>query len=455
MAKATRIAYSHRLNPSKFAALTAQAKRLGRIRSEVWQRYGSLLGVKKTDRQIRDQWLSEGRRFDVLVNPWKETLRDAVGDIRANREAAKKRVRRVLHRNVKDNKERKRLYLLLRKDEWAQDPYLKRLMRRYWRRGKNHTRNQIVVRADQYKTFELRGRAWIAVPSLVPRRRISIPLNTTMQPTGTLRLILRAGRVEVHYCVKQDVANTCGTATLGIDKGYTEVLVDSDGDHHGDGLGKLLGAESDWLKKKYQRRNKLRALAEKAGEQGDHAKALRIWQNNLGRQKMDRRQSKQRCRVRDLVFKAVHSVVDKAATIASEDLTAVIKSRHSFGPNITRRLSVWAKGCIAEALQSVSQRRCSTLVLVASAFTSQMDSRTGLLTGQRKGDRFHCNDGVVLHADQNAALNVLARMKDPEIGLYMPYREIRRILQQRTERHRLGLLNQDSSPLGRRANYLD
>jgi hypothetical protein len=44
-------------------------------------------------------------------------------------------------------------------------------------------------------------------------------------------------------------------------KGYTEVLVDSDGEHHGQGLGEVLSAESDALKVKYQRRAQLRAMA--------------------------------------------------------------------------------------------------------------------------------------------------------------------------------------------------
>ncbi|GIE99121.1 hypothetical protein [Paractinoplanes rishiriensis] len=37
--KVTRIAYSHRINTGKYAKLVEQAARLGRVRSEVWQRY--------------------------------------------------------------------------------------------------------------------------------------------------------------------------------------------------------------------------------------------------------------------------------------------------------------------------------------------------------------------------------------------------------------------------------
>jgi len=45
---------------------------------------------------------------------------------------------------------------------------------------------------------------------------------------------------------------------------------------------------------------------------------------------------------------------------------------------------------------------------------------------------------------ENAARNILARMTDPEIKLYTPFRHVKEVLAKRTEL-RLGLLNQDSS----------
>jgi hypothetical protein len=63
-----------------------------------------------------------------------------------------------------------------------------------------------------------------------------------------------------------------------------------------------------------------------------------------------------------------------------------------------------------------------------------MDSRDGTLSGQRRGDQFHCSDGVVLQADVNVARNVLARLHDPEIDRRMPDRQVKSILLKRTER---------------------
>lgn len=441
--KATRIAYSKNLNPGKLAALAEQADRLGAVRSEVWQRFGSVAGVKVSDRQIRDGWLKAGRVFDVNATAWKETVRDAKADISMTVEAAKVKARRAIRRHTPDAAEQKRLLGLLKFNRFADDPYLSRIMRKYWHRGHNHTHNQIIVRSDNYTSFKLSddGNAWLKIPGLDRGKRIAIPLNTTVEPTGTLRLILRGGRVEVHYAEEVEPTADCGGEIVGVDKGYSEVFVDSDGEHHGNGLGDRLRSESDRLKIKNQRRAKLRAIAENTS---DSAKRARIEKHNLGRIKADRRANRVKSRIRDVVFESAHAVVDKASTIAAEDLTAPMAGK-KFGKNMNRRLTSWTKGVIADALETVSRRRGSTLVLVNPAYTSQIDHRNGCLLGKRAGDRFHCFDGVVLQADENAARNVKARLFDPEIDRWTPYQKVKSILLARTERLRLGLLNLDPS----------
>jgi len=438
--KATRILKSKNLNKGKYHQIEEQAERLGKVRSEVWHSFGSIGGVSiKSDRAIRDQWLKEKRRFNVSANAWKETLRDSFGDIKANRESAKEKVRKIIYKQVSDEKKRLELYKKLKSDNWMSDNYLRRLMRKYWKHGRNHTHNQIVVRSDNYTTFQLGGHAWIKIPGLQRGKRIAIPLNTTVEPTGTLRLILKNSEVEVHYTIEIAETHNCGTAIIGVDKGYTEVFVDSDGEHYGEGLGKLLTKHSDKLKKKYQARNKLRAIANKKSQ-----KKQNIIDNNLGRKKLQLKNEKVQSQIKDTIYQATHKLVDKASTIAAEDLTSPIKSR-KFGKNVIRRLSAWTKGVIATALDTISRRRGSSVILVNSAGTMQMDSRHGILLGKRRGDSFHGFDGVVLQADENAAQNVLARLHDQEIDRWTPWQKVKSILLERTERLRLGLLNQDSS----------
>lgn len=443
----TRILHSKRLNAGKYAALERQASLLGGVRSEVWDRYGAVAGLKLRHTQVRDAWLAEDRKFPVLVNAWKETVRDAMSDIKATRAAAKKKVQVAIRERTSDEDELIRYYGLLKGDNWVNDPFLHRQMRNHFKHGRNKTSNQIVVRADDYAVFEMNGECWLKVPSLVPRKRISIPLDTTMAyaPSGTLRLIMKHGQVEVHYQSEVEQVQTCGSAKIGVDKGYTEALVDSDGKAYGKGLGKLISEESDYLNEKYKHRNKLRNIAKKKEQKKPH-KAAAIRQNNLGRKKLDGRQSRQVQQLRTLVFTGVHRLIDKAGVVVCEDLSSPIASKRTYGKNSNRRLNTWTKGIIADALNTVSQRRGSSLRLVNAAYTSQADSQChGLLMGHRDGDKFYRENGDVVQADHNAARNVLLRDEDPEITLFMPYRKVKALLEERTESYRSKLIDQDSS----------
>jgi IS605 OrfB family transposase len=397
--------------------------------------------------------------FGVTANAWKETVRDAMADIRASREAAKVKVRRTVSQRTIDPAERRRLYTALKADTWAADPFLARQMRRYWRRGHSRTSNQIIIRADKVRTFTLTegGNVWLSVTGLVPRAVVAVPLNTAVAPSGTLRLILRGGRVEVHYQVDggtlKSSARPCGSRAIGVDKGYTEVLTDSDGDRHGLGLGILLASESDRLKVKNRRRANIRTIADRAARRGDQVKADRIARHNLGAAKKTRARRSFNAGARTLTFEAVHALVGKARTVVVEDLTRPFTG-HRLSRDMNRRLAAWTKGLTAEALSSVSERRGSALVLVNAAYTSQADPVTGTLS-VRRGDRLYCESGDVWDADHAAAINILARAGDPDITLHTPHTRVKQILQERADRQRTRLPVQDSSTRTRerRANH--
>jgi IS605 OrfB family transposase len=445
MGKVTRIAKSVRLNSGKTEKLTEIARRLGAVRKEVWHRFGSINGVNVNPRGVRDEWVADGRDFGVPARLWKATLSDTLADILAYRQAVKEKIKMKIPQRTKDNEEQKRLYTLLKYNRWQEENWLRRQMRKHYKHAMTYVENQIVLDKQCYTAFERNGVAWIKVMSLERGRRIAIPLNTNRLPQNTIRLILRDGTVFVHYPVSADsVCQTrrCGSAVVGIDLGYTEVATDNDGARYGTGLGQRLSRESDALKIKYQRRNKLLAIAKNKPH-----KAENIEKYNLGLKKRHARKQKHHTNVRDQVFKAVHSLVDKAAEIVAEDLSFVPKRKKKYGNNQQRRLSGWVKGVIKHALQEVSKRRGSTLVLVNAAYTSQMDSRHGVLLGRRAGKKFYCYDGVVLDAEVNASLNVLARKEEPDVGRYTPYQKVKSILLERTERFksRMGLLIQDSS----------
>jgi len=433
--KVTRIVYSDDLNQAKYDALNEIAKRCGSIRTEVWRNYGSIGGLGARFRPVRDGWIADKHVKNLPQRIWRVTLSDSLDDIKANREAAKEIVKRHIFRNIDDKDKRKELFKKLKNDSvWVNDPYLRRLMRKYWKHGKNNTFNQIVLEPGSYKCFSHNGKNYIEVISLKRGSLLAIPVGTNYSITGQIRLILRGGQVEIHYTIDNTDERACGSKKIGIDKGYTEAFVDSDGNFHGKGLGEVLSKESDYLKIKYQRRNKIKAVLGKI-EQKNPKKARRIRKHNLGRKKLNLRSQRHQAQVKTIVFTAVNRVVDKAKTVVCEDLTKTFKSRKNYGKNTNRRLSGWVKGLMASAIDIVASRRGSRVVQVNAAYTSQICSKCGCL-GKRTGDKFHCASGcgAVMIAPLNAAVNVKARLDDKELHRWLPFAKVKQILLERCRR---------------------
>ena len=84
-----------------------------------------------------------------------------------------------------------------------------------------------------------------------------------------------------------------------------------------------------------------------------------------------------------------------------------------------------------------------------AAYTSQVIPGTGFL-GKRVGDRLYCphRGRVVWPAEDAAAITILDRAADADIGLYTPHRRVTQIIQDRADRPRSRLPDQDSTTTG-------
>ena len=416
------------------AQLASICKAAGYIRADIWRRYGALGNVGVSASAVRseivEKKICDGLPIDGTIRA--ETTKDIVNDILTCKAAAKLKVRQAIAKRTSDENERKRLYTLLRSDEWLADPFLHRQMRKHFRHGKSRVANQIIVRSDRYSTEVVNGKLLVTV-RIAKKYGDNIVLTTTSSGKNVdlsgsnLRIIVKDGRTAIHYAAEKGPGRECGKQVIGVDKGYTEAFTDSDDDRHGQSFGKVMTEYSDKAAATGKQRNKLHALEKKHREAGRISKADRIKKNNLGRKKLDARKETTQTQLRTIAYQAAYSIVDKAAIVASEDLTAVIASKHQW-KRFNRRMSAWAKGVLAEALDPVCEQRNARHVLVNGAYTSQMDSTNGLLEGKREGDKFYRANGDVLQADHNAALNVLARLDDSEISRFTPYKEVRRIL---------------------------
>jgi len=183
--KVTRIAYADDLNQAKYDALDEIAKRCGSIRTEIWRNYGSVGGLGAKFRPLRDGWIASQPVKNLPQRIWRTTLSDSLDDIKANLQAAKEKVVRHIFINVDDKDKRNKLFKKLKNDSvWVNDSYLRRLMRKYWKPGKNHTFNQIVLESGSYKCFSHNGKNYIEVISLKRGKRIAIPVGTNYSITG-------------------------------------------------------------------------------------------------------------------------------------------------------------------------------------------------------------------------------------------------------------------------------
>jgi len=442
MSTVTRILYA---TPSSLPALRAISKVMAFVRADLWRRYGALGTIGKNAAAIRKEVTAGGWYASLAVDGTirAETTKDVVNDMLTCKAAAMQKVRRAIAKRASDEAERKRLFTLLRADRWLDDPYLHRMMRKHFRHGISHCNNQFIVRSDKHESYISESRLVIRIHIA---KQYGAPIVLTTSSNGknvdlkgcNLRVVLKGNAIEIHYATEKAKGRPCGNAEIGVDKGYTEAFTDSDGEHHGERFGAVLTAYSDQVSKTGKARNRLHALEKAHREAGRTTKADHIKKNNLGRVKLKAHQDRAQKRLRTIAYQAAHTIVDKAAVVGSEDLTSTVRGKVQWR-NYNRRMSAWAKGVLAQALEEVCTQRGATHVVVNAAYTSQMDSFTGLLEGKRVGDKFHRINGDVLQADTNAARNVKARIHDQGIARYTPHAVVKQILLARssgaTERH--------------------
>ena len=335
------------------ASLHGICKTMGYVRADIWRRYGALGNVGKSASDIRREITEKNLYSGLLVDGTirAETTKDIVNDVLLYKAAAVTRVRKSVAARSKDETERKLLYTVLRKDEWTNNPFLHRQMRKHFKHGISHTVNQFIVRSDRHRSEIINGQLVVTLKiaskygediSLVTR---SSGKNVTLAKSN-LRIVVKEGFTEIHYATDKEAGRVHGNAVIGIDKGYTEAFMDSDGVAHGKRFGGVLTAYSDQVSVTGKQRNKLYALEKSHRRAGRIAKADAILQNNLGRKKLEARRDRTQKRLRTIAYQSAHSIVDKATVVVSEDLTSPIAGKQNW-KRFNRRMSGWAKGVLA------------------------------------------------------------------------------------------------------------
>ena len=454
----TRIAIlgTNKLNKWKSEELDLIAKRLGILRSDLWNEFGSLKAWGISKFEIDKQLRFDKDKYQLTAKLWDSTLYDVIDDIHLVQAACIEKVLKALGQSYQSFPANKSvLQLMLESREWIDSPKLCTLVRKFWDRGHTKVSNQIILRAFDTllggspeasfsgeaspeniapQQTDSSGVVWLRFGGLTKGKMLKLPTTLPCEVTCQLRLIKRGGRWEIHYTTDIQKADKKTEGLLiGVDRGYTEVYATSSNDGArflGTNFGTTQTFETDYRTAKQIKRNKLRAIAAKSNPD----KAERIERQNLGKVKWERRENSFKGKVKTLVFTATHALMRNAITVAFEDLTEQIKNKKPRSKRMKRNVSSWCKGIVANALKQVSSRVGCTVESVNCAYTSQLDSRFGTFTGVRSGDKFTGHDGVVMHADTNAADNVLARRGDDEIPRYLKYSTAKVILLERTSK---------------------
>lgn len=427
------------LNKWKSNELDLISSRLGLLRSDLWNEFGSLKAWGVSEYAIDKALRPNNAKYQLPAKLWEATLYDVIGDIHAVQASCIEKVLDFFNLRYQLNSAKKSVAQhVLESGEWRLHPMLRKLVRLFHQRGHTKVSNQIVIKAYDCQT-DARGVVWIRFGGLVSGKTLKLPTTLKGEIKGQFRLINCSSKWYIHYTTDIESAPKRDTGLdIGADRGYSEVYATSSNDNArfiGTNFGKLQTTESDYRKELGVKRNKIRSVFNKAIAKGNSAKADRIKRNNLGRVKWNNRELSFKGRIKTLVFTAtVQLMYDAIKSVAYEDLTEQFSSKARRSKRTKRNLNSWCKGIVVDALTQVSSRVGCTVVSVNPCYTSQLDSRHGILLGVRNGDKFTCFDGVVLQSDTNAADNILARMGDDEITRFLKHTVAKEILRERTRK---------------------
>lgn len=231
------------------------------------------------------------------------------------------------------------------------------------------------------------------------------PLFDAAKEIDSVTVIERKGKLYGRVALTLDVPDPTGIVPVGIDLNETNALVAVDADGRELFLtGKATKVRNRRTMQTTQRVQ--RKLATKKAEGKDTHGVRRVLKRLSGRRKR---------RTDDFARVAAKHLVAWApadAVLVFEDLQIDQPAKPlTRGRALRRRLSLWQRRAIRQAVTNKAQLVGLALALVDPAYTSQQCNRCGSL-GKRKRHRFTCpHCGHTQHADVNAAINIRTRYR--------------------------------------------
>jgi len=278
--------------------------------------------------------------------------------------------------------------------------------------------------ANCYESFEHKGCQYIKLMTLIPGKRITIPLYGKAAISGTITFVQSEEGVHIHLPQELKKKAMSNTTVEAVDFGYTEVMTDTQGIRYGTQFGKELTKTTELQSQKMQKRHKLYSTGKKK------CNFSNIQKYNLGKKK----QRASRERAKATLSKEINTAINQLIRTKQPFLLITEDLRHAFRHNKTkgenRRLSNWLRGELQDRIKFKALAEGFRHEQVNPAYGSQSCPICEFVDQKNRiADRFCClHCGHEDQSDRIAALNYARRLDDPEITRYTPYSEVKTIL---------------------------
>jgi IS605 OrfB family transposase len=273
-----------------------------------------------------------------------------------------------------------------------------------------HRARALFLVGKRGRDADFRADGTLSIWTIAGRKHIPYTVPDTFKTTlaaakeiDSLTVIERDGRLLGKVTLTLDAPDPNGAHPLGVDLNETNALVALDPD------GKTLFVSGKAVKVANKRNYKTRKRVQQkqATRKAVHqdTRSVRRVLKRLGRKRSNRTRTFAQTVAKQLVaFAPAHAVLVFEALSIPQPKKGEVRSKAT-----RRRLSVWQRQLIRQAVESKAQEVGMVVAEVNPAYTSQTCSRCGL-RGIRKRHIFTCPFcGHAAHADINAAVNIRNR----------------------------------------------
>ena len=380
--------------------------------------------------------------------------------------------------HIKDKEERHYLFFLLKQPKYIEaimskkdfvvdkefnisrveylNKYLHRILRHEFKNNKTPKLKKLLLRTDiitarieKYKSPKQFSYV-LKLSTINKGKRVIVPFNPNKwaqkffsKRKGCFIVCLDVkNNLNLHIPIEEKPIENNTTEKIGIDKGFRNLLVDSNKGVYGKNWNNIERKLDERFQKKQKQRNKLYALRKELYKKWTKTKDKKLYKKikhlekyNLGKKKFDNNKVKTRETIKNNVNNVVNNFIStnpKLKTIVLEKLGKFDKGK-KYSRKSNRLLNQWKRGFLKDKLTFISQLNSIELAYQNPAYTSQTCPICGYVSrDNRNKEEFICiKCGFSENADVVGALNILQRGSDSEISLYTPFKQVKEILLKR------------------------